>query len=207
MRMKNLWRPIGFARPQNQVRKMCTLQTFDLLSLLYEWKSGYRDAQKAWKRFREYRFGLKDVCVLRGTAYFSRHDLVWPCAHYITQPSPHLKGQICTYFGHLKLLMGNSRNLRTGLYDHSHNTHRMHARSSCTRLGWAGLASHTVIINGREGGREGGRPILDKQTSLSLSLDRWCHDASHTATHATHGPRKGGALLRHPPSGGRWVGR
>ena len=30
------------------------------------------------------------------TAYFSRRDLVWPRARYITQPSPHLKGQICS---------------------------------------------------------------------------------------------------------------
>ena len=42
-----------------------------------------------------YRFGLYVVCVLRGTAYFSRRDLVWPRARYITQPSPQLKGQIC----------------------------------------------------------------------------------------------------------------
>ena len=80
------------------------------------------------------------------------------------------KGSANTYFGHLKLLMGNSRNLRTGLYDHSHNTHRMHARSSCTLLGWAGLASHTVIINGREGGREGDPFWIS--SPLSLSLDR-----------------------------------
>ena len=46
-----------------------------------------------------YRFGLYVVCVLRGTAYFSRRDLVWPRARYITQPSPHLFGQICICFG------------------------------------------------------------------------------------------------------------
>ena len=45
-----------------------------------------------------YRFGLYVVCVLRGTAYFSRRDLVWPRARYITQPSPHLKGQICSMY-------------------------------------------------------------------------------------------------------------
>ena len=33
-----------------------------------------------------YRFGLYVVCVLRGTAYFSRRYLVWPRARYITQP-------------------------------------------------------------------------------------------------------------------------
>ena len=30
------------------------------------------------------------------TAYFTRRDLVWVRVCYITQPSLHLKGQICT---------------------------------------------------------------------------------------------------------------
>ena len=53
------------------------------------------------------------MCVLHGTAYFSHRDLVWPRAHYITQPSPHLKGQICTIRRIIKRIAlkvcGNSR--------------------------------------------------------------------------------------------------
>ena len=60
-------------------------------------ESDFCSDPRGWNRFFSsssdwsiYRFGHYVVCVLRGTIS-SGHT------HYITQPSPHLKGQICTH--------------------------------------------------------------------------------------------------------------